>query len=161
MLAAVATVAVALQLVIGAIMRHSGAGLAIPDIPASYGHLLPPTHIDDTFRQNAIAQFGPALGINRVTLFQIWIHFSHRIGAMIVTIALSALVIQILWRQRGLRWLTILASTLLGLLALQLTLGILTVLWGGKPADIASMHVAVGRFGVNDHLADFLFIHAN
>src|ERR1700728_3472843 len=57
------------QLVVGAIMRHSDAGLAIPDFPTSYGHLLPPTTLDASFRQAAIHNYGTTLGLNRVTLF--------------------------------------------------------------------------------------------
>ena len=91
------TVAVLLaQLIVGAIMRHSDAGLAIPDFPTSYGHLFPPTRIDAAFRQEAIHQFGTGLGLNRVTLFQIWIHFAHRIGATLVTISVIALAAMIL-----------------------------------------------------------------
>jgi cytochrome c oxidase assembly protein subunit 15 len=119
------------------------AGLAIPDCPTSYGHLLPPTHLDDAFRQAAIHQYGMDLGINRVSLFQIWIHFAHRIGATLVTVAVIALATIILRRARKQPALARPAWIILVLLVTQLTLGILTVLLR-KPADIASLHVAVG-----------------
>ncbi len=131
------------QLIVGAIMRHSDAGLAILDFPTSYGHLLPPTTIDAAFRQEAIHRFGTNLGLNRVTLFQIWIHFAHRIGAMLVTISIITLATTILLRLRGNPVFTRPALTILALLLIQVTLGILTVLLR-KPADIASAHVAVG-----------------
>jgi heme a synthase len=131
------------QLIVGAIMRHSDAGLAIPDFPTSYGHVLPPFHLDAAFRQEAIHRFGLELGLNRVTLFQIWIHFAHRIGAVCVTLAVISLAWIIFRRLRGRRELTLPVSILLLLTAIQITLGILTVLLG-KPADIASAHVAVG-----------------
>ena len=89
-LSCVAVGIILVQLVVGAIMRHSDAGLAIPDFPTSYGHLLPPTHIDSAFRQDAIHRYGSSLGLNRVTLFQIWIHFAHRVGAGLCTIAVIA-----------------------------------------------------------------------
>jgi heme a synthase len=132
-----------MQLIVGAIMRHSDAGLAIPDFPSSYGHLLPPTSIDDAFRRQAIHDFGTNLGLNQVTLFQIWIHFAHRIGATLVTIAVLTLSTTILVRSRKNSALATPAWLLLGLLVTQVTLGILTVLLR-KPADIASAHVAVG-----------------
>jgi cytochrome c oxidase assembly protein subunit 15 len=49
------------QLVLGALMRHTGAGLAIPDVPLAFGRLVPP------FRS-----------------FEIAIHFAHRVGALLV-----------------------------------------------------------------------------
>src|SRR5436190_18010061 len=57
-IAVVTTAAIYLQIVIGATMRHTGAGLAIPDFPLSFGHLVP-THWDP----------------------KIAIHFAHRVGA--------------------------------------------------------------------------------
>src|SRR5437867_2708610 len=40
---AAATGLVYAQLVLGAVMRHTGAGLAIPDVPLVFGRLLPPS----------------------------------------------------------------------------------------------------------------------
>jgi heme a synthase len=141
---ALLTVAVILaQLVVGAIMRHSDAGLAIPDFPLSYGNLLPPTHIDNAFRIEAIRRFGDQLGLNRITLFQIWIHFAHRLGAVAVSAAVITLAATILRRLHGIPAFTRPAWLILVLLVTQVTLGILTVLLR-KPADIASLHVAVG-----------------
>ena len=48
-------------------MRHTGAGLAIPDFPLMFGHLLP-THWDP----------------------KIAIHFSHRLGALVVVLGIVA-----------------------------------------------------------------------
>src|SRR3954462_4525116 len=42
-LAAACVFAIYLQLIVGATMRHYDAGLAIPDLPLAYGHVLPPT----------------------------------------------------------------------------------------------------------------------
>jgi cytochrome c oxidase assembly protein subunit 15 len=138
------TVAILLaQLIVGAVMRLCDAGLAIPDFPTSYGHLLPPTHIDAAFRQAAIHQYGTDLGLNRVTLFQIWIHFAHRIGATLASISVIWLAIMILLRLRSQPAFTRPAWIILALLVIQVTLGVLTVLLR-KPADIASLHVAVG-----------------
>ena len=141
---AVATVAILLmQLVIGAIMRHSDAGLAIPDFPTSYGHLLPPTTLDSAFRQQAIHRYGLDLGLSRVTLFHIWIHFSHRVGALLVSVAVISLSTMILLRLRREPAFATPGYLALLLLVIQVTLGILTVLLR-KPADIASAHVAFG-----------------
>jgi heme a synthase len=131
------------QLVIGAIMRHSGAGLAIPDFPTSYGRWIPPTALNADFRQQAIHQYGADLGISQVSLFQIWIHFAHRLGAVAVTLVVVWLAAVVLRKMGGCRALMMPAVVLLLLVGVQLTLGILTVLMR-KPADIASAHVAVG-----------------
>ena len=50
------------QILIGATMRHTGAGPAIPDFPLAFGHVIPP-HWDA----------------------KIAIHFAHRVGALIAT----------------------------------------------------------------------------
>ena len=60
-LALVTTLAIWIQLVIAAVMRHMGAGLAIPDFPLAYGQWLPP------FWTPMVA-----------------IHFAHRVMAVIV-----------------------------------------------------------------------------
>lgn len=132
-----------IQLIVGAIMRHGDAGLAIPDFPTSFGKWLPPLDVNDAFREQAVHRYGTALGLNRVTAFQIWINFAHRVGAVCVTAAVIALCVTIRRHLRGQKFLTRPAMILLMLLATQLTLGILTVLLR-KPADIASAHVAVG-----------------
>ncbi len=141
--AMIATGIILAQLVVGAIMRHSDAGLAIPDFPTSYGNWLPPTTIDAGFRERAIHRFGYNLGLNRVTLFQIWIHFSHRIGAVLVSVAVISLAGVIFVGGPRRKVFLRPAAGVLILLVTQVTLGILTVLLR-KPADVASAHVAVG-----------------
>jgi cytochrome c oxidase assembly protein subunit 15 len=144
------------QLIVGAVMRHYRAGLAITDLPLAYGKLLPPSDAAGLERINRLRQFPPAVKVirgedvpafeqltERVTLAQVWIHFAHRIGALCVTAAVLALATHVLQKHRWQRDLLIPALALLVLLTAQLTLGVLTVLlW--KPADVASAHVAVG-----------------
>ena len=130
-----------LQLLIGAIMRHYQAGLAIPDLPLVYGHWLPPiTQAQlDTANSMRIRQ----LNLDPVTLGQVWLHFGHRLGAIVVSVAIVALSIAVIGRYRQHLRLLRLVGLLLALLAVQVTLGVLTVLYR-KPADVASAHVAVG-----------------
>jgi cytochrome c oxidase assembly protein subunit 15 len=141
-LAVLACVVIYLQLMVGATMRHYKAGLAIPDLPLAYGHLIPPTDaasLHDAQQRLAGDQWWDA---NEATLGQVWLHFGHRIGALLVTAALAVLITVILRKHRrpGLRWP---AFLLIALLLVQITLGVLTVLLK-KPADITSAHVAVG-----------------
>jgi cytochrome c oxidase assembly protein subunit 15 len=128
------------QLIIGAMMRHYQAGLAIPDLPLAYGKWLPPMNQTDLDAANHLRAWN--LNLPPVTLSQIWLHFGHRIGALLVTIHVCLLVLANLRRHRRAD-LQIPAMVLAGLLVIQITLGILTVYFR-KPADVASAHVAVG-----------------
>lgn len=141
-LAVTTWVVIYLQLVVGATMRHYRAGLSIPDLPLAFGQVIPPTNSADLrAHQERIA--GDAWWeTDESTLTQVWLAFGHRIGAILVTIAIVTLAVTILRKHRGVG-LTGRAITLLLLLLAQLTLGVLTVLLK-KPADITSYHVAVG-----------------
>jgi cytochrome c oxidase assembly protein subunit 15 len=131
-----------LQLIVGATMRHYKAGLAIPDLPLAYGQVIPPTNPTDLANAQHRLAGDNWWDANESTLGQVWLAFGHRIGAVLVTVALLTVVTTVLRKHRlpGLRGLAILLS---GLLLLQITLGVLTVLLQ-KPADITSAHVAVG-----------------
>jgi len=138
----VATItAVYLQLIAGATMRHFQAGLAIPDLPLAYGKFFPPMNPDQLDAANwiRIRQFD----LDPVTMSQIWIHFVHRFGAVVVSVMILSQATVVFRRYRRQPRLFRPAALLVGLLAVQLTLGVLTVLLR-KPADVASAHVAVG-----------------
>ena len=139
-LAAVAVFSIYLQLVIGALMRHYGAGLAIPDLPLAYGKVLPPFTEEGLRRVNDSRLFDA--GLPRVTLAQVWLHFAHRVGALVVTVHVLAAAFGALSRHRR-PGLVGPAAAMLALLVTQVTLGVLTVLFR-KPADVASAHVATG-----------------
>jgi heme a synthase len=119
-LATATTGLIYIQILLGATMRHTGAGLAIPDFPLMFGHLVP-----DHWSQ-AIA-----------------IHFSHRVGALVVSIAVLATVGHIWYHHRRRRELVGPASVIAGLLVVQVTLGALTVL-SRRNVWINSAHVVCG-----------------
>ncbi len=140
--AAVATVAVVFgQLIVAAVMRHSGAGLAIPDLPLAYGHLLPPHTAAGLAAANHERVW--QLHLDPVTMGQVWLHFAHRVGAVVVSTAAVVLLAVVARSARGTRWLTAPALALGVLLVTQVVLGLLTVYYR-KPADVASAHVACG-----------------
>ena len=114
------TVLVYVQILLGATMRHTEAGLAIPDFPLMFGGLLP-DHWDP----------------------KIAIHFSHRLGALVVSLAALATGAHIWWHYSHLRALTRPATLLAALTALQVTLGALTVL-SGLHVAINTAHVVCG-----------------
>ncbi len=140
-LSLIAVGAVFLQLIVGAVMRHEQAGLAIPDVPLMYGKLLPPVTSAGLDRVNDIRKFD--LSMDPVTLAQIWLHAAHRLGAVVVSVATIWLAVKIFRRHRGQSKLFYPAIGLCALLLVQVTLGVMTVLLR-KPADIASAHVACG-----------------
>lgn len=144
-LAAVTCGVIYFQLIIGAVMRHNDAGLAIPGI-AVYGKLLPPT---DEAGLQAINEYRKwQMHAAEVSMLQIWSHFLHRVGAVVVSGFGIALIVTILTRYRTVRGLYIPATVLLGFLLSQVALGVLTVYFGvrdgSKPYEIATFHVLIG-----------------
>lgn len=114
------TAAIYLQLLMGALMRHTNSGLAIPDFPLAFGRIIPP------FDSGSIM-----------------IHFAHRVGALMVTIMVSWTLIRI-WasyrtHKRLLRPILIMAC----LVVTQVTLGAFTI-WSQKAALITTFHVLTG-----------------
>jgi heme a synthase len=114
------TVLVYAQILVGATMRHTGGGLAIPDFPLSYGHLIPP------FWTPGIA-----------------LHFAHRLGAVAVATLAAFNVIRILRRHQSRPELTRPGYGLLAIIAAQITLGAYVVISGKQPV-INTLHVATG-----------------
>ena len=110
-----------LQIVIGAMMRHSYAGLAIPTFPLAFGEILPP-----------FWNFG------------ITLHFLHsRLGASALLIAGGMLIAKTLSSPRNPRGVKALAAGLGAALLLQCGLGMLTI-WSGKGAVPATFHLSGG-----------------
>jgi heme a synthase len=139
-LALLTTVAIYLQLALGATMRHQHRDLSILDFPTANGSWLPDTSAPALA---AINSRRDALGLSDVTAFQIWLQMAHRFGAVLVAAGLISCAVQIWGGRAELRPLRRLALVWLILLAGQITLGAWTI-WSNKAADIATTHVAVG-----------------
>ncbi len=132
-----ATVAVFGQLLLGALMRHQHAGLAIQDFPTAYGGLWPATDPAALERYNQLRTDEVT-----VTAFQIQLQMFHRLGAVVVT----ALVGACFWATRSSATDPMIrrgVSLWAVLLLLQIGLGSATI-WTGKAADVATAHVAIG-----------------
>ncbi|MSR43065.1 MAG: hypothetical protein EXS19_03400 [Pedosphaera sp.] len=137
----VATLLIFFQLLLGATMRHQHAGLAIWDFPLAHGQAWPDTSVEAITRYNQ--QRAELVALNPITAVQVRLQMVHRILALLITIvvALSAwLTLKHAARGSVLRKV---AVAWLALIALQMALGILTVL-KNKPADLATAHVIVG-----------------
>ena len=118
--AALTTMLVYTQILVGATMRHTDAGLAIPDFPFAFGHVIPP-----------------------VWDAKIAIHFAHRVGALLVTVAALATAGHVIYHHRTRRELVRPAMLLLFFLSMQVTLGAFVV-WSGKDPVINTTHVVNG-----------------
>jgi cytochrome c oxidase assembly protein subunit 15 len=112
------TAAVWIQLLIGAVMRHDKAGLAIPDFPLALGRVIPP-----------------------LSSFPVAIHFAHRAWALVVAGGVVACLVAALRARRA--GLVRAGIVLASLAAVQIALGAATVLTR-KSVPIATAHVATG-----------------
>jgi len=109
-----------LQIALGGWVSSNYAALACPDFPTCHGEWLPPADLVQGF--NLTQAVGPSyLGGLMTSEARIAIQLAHRLGALLVTLALGLLCAR-LWRpNRGL------AVTLLAALLCQLTLGMLNI----------------------------------
>jgi len=108
-----------LQTLAGALVRHTGSGLAIPDFPLMFGGLWPP-EID----------------------FSVAVQLVHRFGALLVTLAIAMIWLRV-FRSADRRGLA--APTLwLGIfLLIQVALGA-TIIWTGRAVLPNTLHVPNG-----------------
>lgn len=122
------------QIALGGWTSTNYAALACPDFPRCQGQWWPPTDFGEAFvlwRGIGVNYEGGILDGPARTA----IHLSHRIGAVVVASYLLLLGLRA-WRVPALRGV---AAALLGLLALQLALGIGNVIWG-LPLLVATLH---------------------
>src|SRR5438128_1820562 len=118
LLAGASTAAVFGQLVLGALMRHMGAGLAIPDFPLAFGRVFPP------------------LATPYIT-----IHFAHRVGALVVSLAVAATVTRVLRTHPTELGRPALVAA--ALVIVQIGLGA-SVIWTRRAVVPTTAHLAVG-----------------
>lgn len=115
-----------LQILVGAVMRHTEAGLAIPDFPLMFGSVIP-DHWDG----------------------RIAVHFAHRVGALVVTVFVVATCLQIRSRraravdESNQRALSRAAALIAVLVVVQIALGGLTVLTE-RAVWVNSLHLVCG-----------------
>lgn len=134
-LAFLTSAAVYIQLILGAVMRHTGSGLAIPDFPLAFGKIIPPIQSQ-----------------------QVAIHFLHRVGALVVTVFVFWTVVQIFRYHRDQAKLTRPAAVLVAGLILQIFLAGITI-WSRKAVIPTTAHVATGAFILGTSL--FLTLRAH
>jgi cytochrome c oxidase assembly protein subunit 15 len=148
-IAVATTIAIYVQLALGATMRHQHKDLAILDFPTANGAWMPDTSASALAKINA---WRDAHALSDVTPFQIWLQMAHRFLAVLIGIAVVVFCARV-WRvARDISALRRLSIFWVVCFFLQFTLGAWTI-WSNKAADIATAHVAVGAimlsFGVS------------
>jgi heme a synthase len=127
--------AVYAQLIIGAIMRHMGAGLAIPDFPLAFGEFIPP-----------------------IESIEVLVHFLHRLGALVVAAMVVWTTIHVRKRYRGENSLLIPTILLATLLVSQIALGAF-VIWSGKSVAVTTFHLVTGAALLGTSVSFMLIAH--
>jgi len=120
LLAVACAAVIYLQILLGAVVRHTGAGLAIPTFPLSYGGLVPP-----------------------LESFPVAIHFAHRVGAVVVALIATWVVTRTMLRHRERPRLVRPAALLGALIVVQIALGG-WVIWSYKASWVTTAHLGAG-----------------
>ena len=132
--AKVLVAAVYVQILIGAWMRHIGAGLAIPDFPLSFGRLIPPLD---------------SMGL--ITAF------SHRVGGFAIAILVAWMAPRAF--RNGSSFESRTMAFLLAGIVVQIMLGATTI-WTGREPFITSLHVVTGALLLATTVAYALAVHS-
>ncbi|HUP47394.1 MAG TPA: COX15/CtaA family protein [Thermoanaerobaculia bacterium] len=127
-------IAAFVQIFLGAVMRHLGAGLAIPDFPLAFGRIVPP-----------------------IESAEVAANFAHRLGAVVVAALVIALAVRVF--RNGPKALRLPAGGLCAIVAVQIYLGA-RVVWDAagnvqiyqslageeaiRHATVTSFHVMTG-----------------
>lgn len=116
------TAVIYFQILLGAVMRHLGAGLAIPDFPLSFGYLIPPA---STFT------------------FPVAVNYAHRAGAVLITVLEFLIFFRIFKNPDVPEGLKKFSFASIGILSVQILLGFL-IIRTGRAVIPTTAHVAIG-----------------
>lgn len=130
-----------IQLILGAVMRHTGSGLAIYDFPTIAGSWWP---VFDSQLLNKINSWRFDYDLDPVNMWNVAYHLMHRVWAAVIVIVVCVLNIiglkcHLPNKDKIIRSIYILD----GLIFIQVALGILTILTYKAPV-LTSMHVVTG-----------------
>tara|TARA_A100000164_G_C21928511_1_gene784347 strand:- start:2129 stop:3112 length:984 start_codon:yes stop_codon:yes gene_type:complete len=154
----IVTALIWIQLVLGAVMRHSEAGLMAFDFPLMNGDLFPSVdkihdynEIRNDFIWNNIDDADSALTqihvldehLEAITPFKMLIHFAHRFWAFIVFCGIIYLSYSVLKFSSNSDIMKISVAFLLFVATMQITLGVFSV-WSIRDILITTLHVGNG-----------------
>lgn len=141
-LALIGLILVVLQITLGGWTSSNYAALACPDLPTCQGYWLPPT-MDFLHGFNIFQEIGPNyLGGQMDGTGRVAIHFTHRVGALVV-VGYMAYLLSKLYKQAGGTHMQFQANVILALLVLQVALGLSNIFWS-LPLWVAVAHNAGG-----------------
>src|SRR5947207_965911 len=126
------TLAIYLQLALGATMRHQHRDLSILDFPIANGAWIPDTSAAALAKINA---WRDARGFSDVTAFQIWLQMAHRFLALVIAIAAIAFSLRVRRDAPHFVALKRLSIFWVALIACQIALGAST-LWSTRAASV-------------------------
>jgi heme a synthase len=134
-----------IQLIFGAIMRHTDSGLAIPDVPLAYGQIFPSLSSEAMAKYNQqlidlnvrLAADGP------ITADQIVIQMLHRLWALVVFAFVVTVSVKLLRDKFLPKRIRRFAILLIFLVIIQIGLGALTII-SRKAVDVTTAHVVTG-----------------
>lgn len=142
-LAMIAMILLIIQIALGGWLSSNYAALACPDFPTCQNQLVPDMDFDNGF--NIFQDIGPNyLGGQMDGEARVAIHFTHRVGAVVVSFFMLFLILQ-LYRNHGDTPLKNLTHIILTLLVIQVGLGISNVIWS-LPLWVAVAHNGFGAF---------------
>jgi len=134
-------ITVYMQLIFGALMRHTDSGLAIYDFPMMAGSWVP---VFNESMLSTINSWRFDMDLSDVSLFQVLIHFIHRLGALFI---LSFMVfIHFKMNKKSHHYSNTVKINLYALeiiVGAQILLGAITI-WTAKNPFITSFHVVNG-----------------
>ena len=126
-----------IQLILGALIRHTESALVIPDFPLAFGHLFPPIFDLTT---NPTAPYPVGIEVLRL---QVLIQFMHRVWAIIVCASVIWLIARIMRTHISIGHLVRPAFLLGALTVFQVLLGA-SIIWSGRAVWVATGHVVAG-----------------
>jgi len=135
-------VVLGVQLVLGALVRHLGAGLALPDFPTMFGRWVPPASQAELDAAIALLPLEQQPGVH-VTLGLMYLQLVHRMWALVVVVVGLMAIGAVAKQARGYELLTRPAWLLLAMLLGQFLLGA-AVIWSGRQPWVATGHQALG-----------------
>ena len=136
------TLAIWIQLIIGAIVRHTESALVALDFPKMNNRWIPSFSDNYINKINSIRfvdNFDSSIELNPITSSQLFVHFLHRSWGYLVFILILYFA-YLLYKRTNLIFL---ALILIGLISIQIGLGAFTIL-SLKQFIITSLHVTNG-----------------
>lgn len=145
MMTVLAAIAVFIQLVFGALLRHTYSGLSVPDFPLAHGQMFPSLSPESlaSYNQQLINDGYKWMGDKPVAAYQIVIHLLHRYWAYVVATIVFILGYRLRSSTEIPTGFRTIGSFMMAMILLQFTFGILTIL-SRKEFIVTSLHVVIG-----------------